>query len=236
MRMLDASLEEARAQRRIDISNMRVTPSAPFLFPSSHRPELRRLSCRCKRRSFCGKQFQGGTMASRFPWRFRVLGAALLLMSACGDSVPARSGDPSGAGEPTGSRDSPLCSNTCKFSGDNVCDDGRAGSVTSACSPGTDCGDCGPRLPAVAARAGDQCLDTCLYVHDNTCDDGGPGSVTRDCAWGTDCGDCGPRNRSTLICNESCASARNGRCDDGGVGAFTSTCALGSDCADCGAR
>ncbi len=36
------------------------------------------------------------------------------------------------------------CNDTCRFSGDNECDDGRAGSHTSLCEPGTDCTDCGP--------------------------------------------------------------------------------------------
>ena len=36
------------------------------------------------------------------------------------------------------------CNDTCRFSGDNECDDGRAGSHTALCEPGTDCSDCGP--------------------------------------------------------------------------------------------
>lgn len=36
------------------------------------------------------------------------------------------------------------CNDTCRFSGDNECDDGRTGSHTALCEPGTDCSDCGP--------------------------------------------------------------------------------------------
>jgi len=36
------------------------------------------------------------------------------------------------------------CNDTCRYSGDNECDDGRPGAHTSLCDPGTDCTDCGP--------------------------------------------------------------------------------------------
>lgn len=39
----------------------------------------------------------------------------------------------------------PNCRNSCLYSGDNECDDGGPGAVTSLCRPGTDCRDCGPR-------------------------------------------------------------------------------------------
>lgn len=37
------------------------------------------------------------------------------------------------------------CNDTCIFADDGRCDDGGAGSVSSACDLGTDCKDCGPR-------------------------------------------------------------------------------------------
>jgi hypothetical protein len=38
------------------------------------------------------------------------------------------------------------CSNTCDYAFDGECDDGGSGSGSIvACSPGTDCADCGPR-------------------------------------------------------------------------------------------
>ena len=35
------------------------------------------------------------------------------------------------------------CTNECEYALDGECDDGRPGSITSLCEPGTDCGDCG---------------------------------------------------------------------------------------------
>lgn len=37
------------------------------------------------------------------------------------------------------------CENTCQWANDGECDDGGAGAHTSACTYGTDCGDCGER-------------------------------------------------------------------------------------------
>lgn len=59
-----------------------------------------------------------------------LVGVTLLSASACGGSE----GSPGG-----------LCTNTCQFANDGECDDGGAGSLTSLCSLGTDCGDCGSR-------------------------------------------------------------------------------------------
>ena len=71
---------------------------------------------------------------------------------------------------------------------------------------GTDCTDCGPRVPrsppppAVASpppASGTLCNDLCVgfptYASDGFCDDGGPGSEFNACTYGTDCSDCGPR-------------------------------------------
>lgn len=52
-----------------------------------------------------------------------------------------------------------VCEDTCRWARDGECDDGRPG-ATSACSPGTDCSDCGPwqgplpRIPAVELANG----------------------------------------------------------------------------------
>lgn len=35
------------------------------------------------------------------------------------------------------------CTDTCRFARNGECDDGRAGSDTDLCAPGTDCSDCG---------------------------------------------------------------------------------------------
>jgi hypothetical protein len=35
------------------------------------------------------------------------------------------------------------CDNSCRFANNGECDDGREGSDTDVCSPGTDCSDCG---------------------------------------------------------------------------------------------
>ena len=43
-------------------------------------------------------------------------------------------------------RSTDLCSETCRYSGDNECDDGGSGSDYSYCDLGTDCSDCGRRL------------------------------------------------------------------------------------------
>ena len=38
-----------------------------------------------------------------------------------------------------------LCDNSCRFSNNQVCQDGGTASIGSACSLGTDCNDCSPR-------------------------------------------------------------------------------------------
>ena len=40
-----------------------------------------------------------------------------------------------------------MCQETCEHSSDGGCDDGGRGSEYSYCSPGTDCADCGARIP-----------------------------------------------------------------------------------------
>jgi hypothetical protein len=51
-----------------------------------------------------------------------------------------------GCGSCTGVSE-PLCTNTCQFANDGLCDDGGPGSDYSVCEYGTDCADCGPREP-----------------------------------------------------------------------------------------
>eukprot|EP00900_Chrysochromulina_parva_P011793 jgi/Chrpa1/20614/Chrysochromulina_OHIO_Genome00026547-RA len=152
-----------------------------------------------------------------------------------------------------------LCSETCNFASDVDCDDGGPGSDFNACTYGTDCTDCGPRVPrsppppAVASppqATGTLCNDLCVgfptYASDGFCDDGGPGAEFPDCQYGTDCTDCGPRvplapppsvaPPSTPLCTETCVWASDADCDDGGPGAEFTSCALGTDCTDCGPR
>jgi hypothetical protein len=90
----------------------------------------------------------------------------------------------------------PTGQNSCQFAFDGECDDGRAGSVTSACSPGTDTADCsaGPRPTGTPTQPG---VNSCQFAFDGECDDGRAGSVTSICSLGTDSADCssspGPR-------------------------------------------
>jgi len=94
-------------------------------------------------------------------------------------------------------RSEDLCSDSCEYAGDGVCDDGGPGAQYEDCAYGTDCGDCGTRGPSNPPTGPTQpvgsCSDSCEYAGDGVCDDGGPGAEYEDCAYGTDCGDCGPR-------------------------------------------
>ena len=38
-----------------------------------------------------------------------------------------------------------VCSNTCEYANDGICDDGALGSFYDVCDYGTDCADCGVR-------------------------------------------------------------------------------------------
>lgn len=57
-----------------------------------------------------------------------------------GTGAAASSASSSSAPAPTG-----MCTNTCRTSNDNECDDGGPNSLYSICALGTDCNDCGPR-------------------------------------------------------------------------------------------
>ena len=50
------------------------------------------------------------------------------------------------ASPPPSASPSAVCSNTCYYSSDGLCDDGGSGAEYSDCASGTDCVDCGPRL------------------------------------------------------------------------------------------
>lgn len=78
--------------------------------------------------------------------------------------------------------------------------------LEGACSPGTDCTDCG------AGSGVSLCSDECRYAGDGDCDDGGPNADYSYCDFGTDCTDCGSRD-ATLLC-DVCSLSRNGRCDE----------------------
>ena len=67
----------------------------------------------------------------------------------------------------------------CAFTNDGECDDGRLGSHTNQCAPGTDQADCADVDPTV-----------CQTTNDGECDDGRPGAEFAICAPGTDDADC----------------------------------------------
>ena len=148
-----------------------------------------------------------------------------------------------------------ICSNTCHFSSDAVCDDGGEGAEYSSCNLGSDCSDCGvrellatvpPPPSAPTPSSPSICSNTCEYRRDDDCDDGGKDSHYSVCAFGTDCLDCGARFPTPSapptpppppgVCNDDCSFPRDGECDDGGPGSEYSDCNLGTDCSDCGAR
>ena len=90
-----------------------------------------------------------------------------------------------------------ICNNLCVYATDEDCDDGGDGSEYSACSLGSDCDDCGPRVatpPSPPSQPpGYVCNNLCVFSDDTNCDDGGDGSDYSICSLGTDCDDCGPR-------------------------------------------
>lgn len=64
------------------------------------------------------------------------LGGATAMACGMAPSAPDDAGGPSNNG---------MCTDTCQWAGDGICDDGGAGSEYSVCGLGTDCGDCGAR-------------------------------------------------------------------------------------------
>merc|ERR1711998_260597 len=88
------------------------------------------------------------------------------------------------------------CSDTCRYAGDEACDDGGEGSEYALCDVGTDCEDCGERKATKQVEKHYEmeesgCKNTCKYSMDGDCDDGGAGADYDFCEIGTDCADCG---------------------------------------------
>jgi hypothetical protein len=54
---------------------------------------------------------------------------------------------PAPPASPPGAPPGYLCTNTCFFANDGVCNDGAAGSTDATCGYATDCADCGGRVP-----------------------------------------------------------------------------------------
>ena len=138
-----------------------------------------------------------------------------------------------------------LCTEACAFASDSDCDDGGPGAEYTNCVYGTDCTDCGFRLPG-------SCTDECDYASQGQCNDGGPGAEFTSCEYGTDCTDCGfrvmppplppqlppqsPPQSPAALCNDLCVYASDGDCDDGGPGFEYADCLYGTDCTDCSPR
>ncbi|XP_070561372.1 uncharacterized protein [Ptychodera flava] len=129
------------------------------------------------------------------------------------------------------------CSDMCRYSKDQFCDDGvdALRDVYSYCQVGTDCTDCGARVIDLTVPL---CTDSCAEYNNSICNDSGPGSRNRDCIFGSDCSDCGPRFLTGPIelCDDSCDTAQDGECDDSGLASHTWGCQYGTDCTDCGIR
>ena len=108
------------------------------------------------------------------------------------------------------------------YTSDSLCDDGGPGAAEYAdCIYGSDCADCGPRMPVAAPMA--TCTKDCVgipsYASDGDCDGGGPGAEYLGCQLGTDCAtacaDCGPRfPPPPPICAETCNWASDADCND----------------------
>lgn len=137
----------------------------------------------------------------------------------CGSSGGTRAGGDAGSGPRDSGTVAPgtdagmmstgtICEETCTYSMDMECDDGAAGSTTSACAFGTDCADCGPRNRA-------DCMPSCGTA---TCGDDGCGGSCGTCTAPEACmaGTCG-------VCMPDCGTRTCG--DDG----------CGGTCGDCGA-
>ncbi len=88
-----------------------------------------------------------------------------------------------------------MCTNTCNFADDGECDDGRPGSETDFCDPGTDCNDCGAVPGGGGGGGGEEvscaefCADfpaeqqaACIAACDGAGGGGGGGEVPSTCA------------------------------------------------------
>ena len=145
------------------------------------------------------------------------LAASLAEYSALSGKLPTR--------EESRRLQTSVCSDTCAFSANGLCEDGGSGTVYYDCDLGTDCTDCGARVvdstttpganrptspspplvplaPPQPQAATSVCSDTCAFSANGLCEDGGSGTVYYDCDLGTDCSDCGVRNADGTITPE----------------------------------
>src|SRR5690554_5642038 len=74
--------------------------------------------------------------------------------SSSSSSGGSSSGGSSSGGSSSSSSGGPLCTNTCAYAFDGVCDDGGPGSAYSVCDYGSDCADCGPRYGSSSSSSG----------------------------------------------------------------------------------
>ncbi|MBT3219441.1 MAG: hypothetical protein HN348_10145 [Proteobacteria bacterium] len=130
------------------------------------------------------------------------------------------------------------CTNDCNYAGDGMCDDGGPGSLFSVCDYGSDCEDCGPRLPdcgndVLEPKGSELCDGT--DVGTMTCADLGIPYGILLCNGSCDGYDTSQCSQ-TQLCDDTCTYANDGVCDDGGPGSVYSVCSLGTDCTDCGPR
>ena len=137
-----------------------------------------------------------------------------------------------------------VCENTCPFSFDGECDDGRPGAPYISCTLGTDCADCGlppghsPTEPPPSEPPPSEPPP------------GEPPSGQGDPQPSQPPADPPPSNPADPMspapmspapvpqagCDDSCPFARDGECDDGGAGSLCWLCYRGTDCTDCGPR
>ncbi len=105
-----------------------------------------------------------------------------------------------------------VCENTCEYADDGECDDGGPDSITSICTFGSDCGDCGPRDPS-------SCVPDCEGA---TCGDNGCGGTCGECTAPATCmgGTCG-------VCEPDCEGLA---CGDDGCGGSCGECGSGASC------
>ena len=127
------------------------------------------------------------------------------------------------------------CTETCNYSGDGDCDDGGAGAEYDACSLGTDCQDCGIRVPdkppsplppsphpaaPPVPPATAQGTSPAPSPPPPSPSPPPPDIATGDCVDDPD----------------ACVYTGDGDCDDGGPGNDYDLCPFGTDCTDCGPR
>ncbi len=91
----------------------------------------------------------------KFPVILVSVAVLLLALGCTGDrrrgSSGSRGGDPTGASQPRPGAGTPICSNTCEWAQNGICEDGATGSTSARCERGTDCADCGTRYDSTTA-------------------------------------------------------------------------------------